>query len=192
MSNQPLIYPDFDETTNRTPKKKGKKKWVTVVKVIVAIPLLYFVFITLKAMFYPRLYFGPRIKGTVELVIDGQPYALTEDCIHTNERFLRVANDSCTVKCNIDGSAYVKIGGGYGKYGYVIDVEELEYPVYVTTYQMNSWETTDYDLVISVDTEAGTVSYEGTYSRNGSWTKHPYSFTVDAAEGDTMRIVGPG
>ena len=192
MSDQPLIYPNFDETTNSTPKKNGKKKWIHVIAGIAAIPLMYLFLRSLGGEFYGRLHMGPRIKGTVELIIDGQPYALTEDCIHTNDMFLRVANDSCTVKCNIDGSAYVKIGGGYGKYGYVIDVEELEYPVYVCTYQMNSWETTDYDLVISVDTEAGTVSYEGTYSRNGSWTKHPNSDTVEISKGYEASIVGPG
>lgn len=189
MSNQPLNYSDFNETINRTPKKNGKKKWIAF---LAAIPLLYLFLRSLGGEFYGRLHIGARIEGTVELTVDGQPYALTEDCIHTNDRLLRAANDGCKVTPNSDGSATVKIGGGYGKYGYVIDIKELEYPVYVCTYQMNSWETTDYDLVISVDTEAGTVSYEGTYSRNGSRYDKSVIFTVDAAKGYEASIVGPG
>lgn len=132
--------------------KKKEKIRTAVIIVLTAIAGL----VLCSPIFY-RLYRGDRIKGTVEVVIDGETYSLRESDIELS--------DAGKVKINADGTADISIHAGeYGKYGFDISDTPAGRSVSVSCFQFNWWNVTTFELKIEMNTSQGTVAYSGGYS----------------------------
>lgn len=135
--------------------KKGIAAVAAILAICMAFCLIY------KPVYY-RLYPGDRIRGDIQVIVDGQTYALTESSF----------SDSGKVTSKDDGSANVRIKAGeYGAYEFVMDADAVGQPVTIRCYQYNWWNVMDFDLQLHVDTQQNIATVSGsviTIADNGS------------------------
>lgn len=127
---------------------KNKKKMTAVI----AVPALCIAFCFICKPIYYRLYPGDRIKGDIQVIVDGETYALNENSFSACRR----------VKPEDDGSAKIRIKAGeYGAYEFVMHADAIGLPVTIRCYQHNWWNVWDFDLQINVDTQQNRAIISG-------------------------------
>ena len=167
-----------------------KKVFIIVLCAVIGVFLLICaLFAILRAALptlYYRIYPFARISGTVTVTVDGEPYVLQADSISAEEN----ASFSQTpqVRLHADGSAQVAIRAGkYGGYGFLVSVDGVEHPMNIASYQANWWNVTKFDLRVTVDTAAGTVTLESAaqlIGEDGSPYPLTYSETYSLSDPD--------
>ena len=117
-----------------------------------------------------RVYPGDRIKGTVQLTVDGKAAALTE------ESFSRV-NEEFTVEPLNDTTAQISMrGGAYGLYAVNLNNALADKSISIGCFQHNWWNVLRFDLQIAIDTKEGMITYSGhctLFGDNGRRTTEP-------------------
>lgn len=125
------------------------KKYTIIAAAVLAL-CMAFCFIC-KPVYY-RLYPGDRIRGNIQVIVDGQPCTLTESSF----------TDCRRADPEDDGSANIRIRAGkYGSYAFEMHVAALEAPVTVRCFQHNWWNVTDFDLQFQIDTKQNTAAVSG-------------------------------
>ena len=132
------------------------------------------------SLFYGYLYPFNRIKGTVEITIDGKNIPLSEceiSCMKANS----------SEKLHISGKKIKNRAGKYGAYIYIIKHDDTEIRYYL--YQSNCWNCADYDIEFIVNTSEKTVTCKGictSLCEDGSKTTDEYDdvLTLDYRESD--------
>ena len=155
---------------------KALKKSIIIIAVIFAVAvlasvILYFFF---KPVFYHFLYPFDRITGIVHVTMDGEKYNLISDDVIGQYEFkdeinVKVSNDADGLRTSIHG-------GEYGPYSLTIYIDGYNDPIEVGIYQYNWWNVTKFDLDISIDSEAATITFTSVAEVNG--TKENHSTTV--------------
>ena len=138
-----------------------KKGFIIVLCVVVGIILLIgALFALLRAAFptlYYRVYPFDRITGTVTVTADGKLYSLHSDSFSADKDTYRKMPK---VSIRADGSARVRIrGGDKAAYGFLLRIDGVEQPIRIGTFHFNWWDVTQFDLAVSVDTSADTVTF---------------------------------
>ncbi len=149
------------ETAVKAPRRTRKKVLIILLSVLAGVALLTGLLIGLCKTFLPHIYYrcylGDRITGTVTVTVDGEPYSLKTGSITPYD-------DSAIwkkprVNYLRDGSARVRIHAGrYGMYGFYLTIDDVVQPICITAYQFNWWNVTNFDLSVSMDTAANTVT----------------------------------
>ena len=133
-----------------------EKRWARIICCILVFLLLAAALLWLfdRPWYYRLFYWGNRIKGTIELTVDGQRVPFEMGSIENpQELFPR-----SSVFTESDNSVKLSIhAGDYGRYRFHIYHDALSKPIRVTVYQYNWWNVCDFKLMIDVDTNAGTV-----------------------------------
>ena len=151
---------------------------------------------SLKLLFpqlYYRLYLGDRITGTVTVTVDGDPYPLEHDAITPTDSDLF---KQARVSYRSDGSARVRIhSGAYGMYGFCLTIDGVAQPIHITAYQFNWWNVTSFDLSVSIDTEANTVTFSTVTEQlhnNGTVYTYVRTETVPLADSEIVFSIVDG
>lgn len=101
---------------------------------------------------YYRLYPFDRIRGNIQVVVDGQVCTLSEESF----------TDCRKVKLHDDGSASIGIQAGkYGGYEFLLHPDAMEQSISFRCFQHNWWNVMDFTVVINVDTQTAYVQYSG-------------------------------
>lgn len=132
--------------------RSGSKKGLIIfgAAVLAAASAWYFC----KPIYY-RLYPFDRIRGRIQINVDGQPAELSEASAQNIFRC-----EDMSFRRNADGSADISITAGeYGSYGFGISAENFSRPIEVTVMQLNWWSVTEFDLLCDIDTAAETVRF---------------------------------
>lgn len=162
-------------------KTRTKRRIIVIVASIFALVVILVIFY--KPIYY-RFYWGDRIQGTVRLVIDNEQAALQEHSI------LIIGEDK--MEYNDDGTAFIAFRGGeYGDYGFYVENSLIGQHVLINCFQHNWWSVQTFDLTISVNTSARTLSFGGYYttiSDNCEILKEEVLKTVDLS-GDWLDII---
>ena len=164
------------EAPVKTPRRTRKKVWIILLSALAGVALLIGLLIGLCKTFLPQIYYGcylgDRITGTVTVTVDGEPYPLKNGSITPYDPAVL---KKVPVDYRRDGSARVRIhDGAYGMYGFYLIVENVEQPIRISAYQ-DWWNVTSFDLSVSIDTAASTVTFHTDTSEideNGS----PYMY----------------
>lgn len=138
-----------------------KKVFIIVLCAVIGVFLLICaLFAILRAALptlYYRIYPFSRITGTVTVTVDGKPYSLHSDSISSVEDSYR---NTPHASVNADGSARVRIrGGDKDGYSFLLHIDGVEQPIRIGTFHFNWWDVTQFDLAVSVDTSADTVTF---------------------------------
>lgn len=167
---------------------KAKKKIIIVIIVLI---LLILGFIALTEFdLYLRLYIGNREKGTVTITVDGKKHELQKDDIRFEGKEIK-KKDEGSVK--IDGTtAHISLKAKeYGSHDFCIDNIPNCGTIIIKIYHWNWYSVTKFGLDINIDSEKGTLTYEGHYSNLndfGIYVKHEVSDTVDIQENENIAI----
>lgn len=165
-----------------------KKVFMIVLCVVVGIILLIgALFALLRAAFptlYYRVYPFDRITGTVTVTVDGKPYPLHSDSFSTDKTVYR---NTPHASINADGSARVRIRGGEKtSYGFLLHIDGVDQPIRIGTFHFNWWDVTQFDLTVSVDASADTVTFRCTakvIGNDGEW--------IPVEDSDTLSLSDP-
>ncbi|MBR5344054.1 MAG: hypothetical protein IK149_09170 [Oscillospiraceae bacterium] len=168
--------------------KLRKAAW-TLLKIAVVILLLLGSLYLLSRPWYYRLgYFGARISGTVRVEMDGEVYDLRAEDFSTVKTGRWEGRLSVREKA--DGSARVAIRAvDYGSYGFYLKLDGLEQPIWISSYQYNWWNVTRFELLIRVDSAAGTICFESAaedLDEDGRWRQEPHSETLDLSSDELV------
>ena len=143
----------------------------TVLGVLLLIAAGAFALRALLPSLYYRMYLGDRITGTVTVSVDGEPYALQYRSVSADQS--NPIGGIPRIRLNGDGSARIMLRAGeYGGYGFLLTVDSVEAPLHICAYQYNWWNVVRFDLHVSVDIAAQTVTLESsaqTLRDNGKW-----------------------
>ena len=113
------------------------------------------VFLFLKPVYYRILYPWDRITGTIHLTADGESREIGKSDITC----LYDAKDTAvSARPGQNGTKISIHAGEYGPYSILLHVEGIEKPVEIVVYQYNWWNVCSFDLEITVDSEANTIS----------------------------------
>lgn len=164
---------------------KLKRIVLTLAKIALAgLLLLGILFAVSRPMYYRLGFFGKRISGTVRVEIDGAVYDLEAEDFRIIPSV--TIGNRLSVREQADGSARVAIkAGNYGKYAFSLQLEGLDRPIRIISYQFNWWNVTRFDLQIRVDRAAGTVSFESeaeVLDENGRWSSEPHAATLNLSD----------
>ncbi len=155
---------------------KGKRFLICVLVIPVLLVVICFAFPQLPLRVYP----GDRIKGTVQLTIDGETITLREDS------FLRV-NDDVKVRIRENKAARISMQAGeYGSYGVNLVDDHLDRSVSINCFQHDWWNVMRFHLEITVDTKTQQITYFGhciTFGDNGRRINEPISQTQPITDG---------
>lgn len=116
-------------------------------------------------LFYHFLYPFDRIAGTVHVTMNGEEYKLKSSDVtgqfdFTEEIAVRVREDA-------DGASLSVHGGKYGPYSLIIRADGLNAPLEMVIYQYNWWNVTKFNMDISIDNAAETITFTSTAKVNG-------------------------
>ena len=141
------------------------KKATKITAVILAVILLLagISYLFLKPLYYRLFYFGDRITGTVSVMIDGEKYELK----------------AIDLSASHDNEKDMKIEFQNGADAAVI-------------YQYNWYNVSRFDLDVSIDHEAGTITMSSTaqvLSENGEWSQEKRATTVDFSDGACVHYI---
>ena len=136
------------------------KKYKVLICVSLAIILALSVCILSKPL-AARLYLGDRIKGTVEVVVDGAPFVLSEGNFDVD--------DGVKLEAGKNGTMNVALrAGDYGDYPLVLTGVFADRPITVHCFQHNWWNIMTFDLKVQIDTEKNEVTYSGSVTTRGA------------------------
>ena len=149
---------------------------IAVLAIIAAFCTKFF----MPSFFYGYIYPFSRIRGTVEVTIDGKDIPLS-DCLVT------CTHRDQAEKLHISSNKIKNRAGKYGAYQYVIKHGDTEIRYYL--YQSNRWNCADYDIKFTVLTSENTVSCNGSRTslcEDGSKTTGNYDdvLTLDYRDSD--------
>ena len=169
---------------------RRRKVFIIVLCAVIGLILLICaLFATLRAALptlYYRIYPFARITGTVTVTVDSKPYVLKADSVSAEENASFI--ETPQVRLYADGSAHVAIRAGkYGGYGFLLSVDGVEHPMHIASYQANWWNVTKFDLRVTVDTAADTVTLESAAQLIGE-DGSPYHLTYS----ETYSLSDPG
>lgn len=171
----------------RTVKKATK---ITAVILAVILLLAGISYLFLKPLYYRLFYFGDRITGTVSVMIDGEKYelkAIDLSAAHDNEKDMKIEFQN-----GADAAAISVHGGEYGPYTLTFHIDGVEFPLEAVIYQYNWYNVSKFDLDVSIDHEAGTITMSSTaqvLSENGEWSQEKRATTVDFSDGRCIHYV---
>lgn len=151
---------------------KALKKSIIIIAVILAVAvltsgILYFFF---KPVFYHFLYPFDRITGIIHVTMDGEKYNLISDDVTEQYEF----KDEISVKAHKDSDGLKTSihGGEYGPYSLAIHIDGLNEPIKAVIYQYNWWNVTEFNLDISIDSAAETITLTSIAEVNGITENH--------------------
>ena len=130
-----------------------RKIGLTVLRIIAALAILCII---------SRPLLTTRISGNVTVDMDGEVYILhPEDFSIIKNDYL--SGNRLSVKENEDGSAWIGIkAGSKGTYAFVLQLEGIDKPIEISSFQFSYWNVVRFDLLIHIDRDAGIVNYECT------------------------------
>ena len=132
----------------------SKKAWLVIIPAV-SVVLVAVVCFLYRPLYY-RFYFGDRIKGEVQVAIDGKAALFDEE--RTNEHWNNEGDFSIT-----DHTAMIALtAGDYGMYDFQIYVIGMDQPVQISVMQFNWWNVHTFCLHVAVDTNTNTAIF--TYS----------------------------
>ena len=160
VSVDTILCGNAPEATRKPRMRTRKRVWIILQSALLGAALLIWLAIgCLKYLFpqlYYRVYLGDRIQGTVTVSLDGEFYPLKTGSIIPYDPYVETPR----VTYRSDGSARVRIhSGAYGMYGFCLTIDGVAQPIHITAYQFNWWNVTSFDLSVSIDTEANTVTF---------------------------------
>ena len=165
-----------------------KKVFIIVFCAVIGIFLLICALFAILRAAFPTLYYRiyhpfNRITGTVTVTVDGKPYSLHSDSISSVEDSYR---NTPHASVNADGSARVRIRGGEKDgYGFLLHIDGVEQPIRIGTFHYNWWAVTQFDLSVSVDTSADTVTFRSAAKvirNDGEWIPVEDSVTLSLSD----------
>lgn len=155
---------------------KALKKPVIIIALFLAAAIFIsgILYLFFKPTFYHFLYPFDRITGTIHVTMDEEKYNLKSDDVIGQYEFkdeinVKVSNDADGLRTSIHG-------GEYGPYSLTIHINGLNDPIKAVIYQYNWWNVTKFNLDISIDSAAGTITFTSIAKVNG--TKENHSSTV--------------
>ena len=175
------------EAPVKTPRRTRKKVWIILLSALAGVALLIGLLIGLCKTFLPQIYYrcylGDRITGTVTVTVDGEPYPLKKGSITPYDSAVL---KKVPVDYRRDGSARVRIrGGDKASYGFLLHIDGVEQPIRIGTFHYNWWAVTQFDLAVSVDTNADTVTFRcnaKVIGNDGEWIPVEDSATVPLSD----------
>lgn len=138
-----------------------KKKLFPLIIAVIVIALMVFCFFC-KPIYY-RIYPFDRIKGDIEIIIDGQSLSPESSSFYNKSRC-----DDISVKTKDNISSVSVRGGKYGGYSFTIDIPEINRPIEVRVFQLNWWNTIDFYLSVDIDTAHNEIIYSCHFEQNDS------------------------
>ena len=125
---------------------------------VLAVALLFVVvvFVFCKPIAH-RFYPFDRITGTVRVTVDGEPYDLKAGDV-TGSQYGR-EDVEVELRKTADGTKLSMHGGEYGPYVLVFHINGTDLPLEAVVYQYNWYNVTEFELDISIDTAAETVTF---------------------------------
>ena len=123
-----------------------------------------------KPVFYHFLFPFDRITGTIHVTMNEETYNLKTDDVTGQCDF----KDDISVKAR-EGADGLKIsihGGEYGPYSLAIHIDGLNAPIKAVIYQYNWWNVTAFNLDISIDSAAETITFTSTAKVNNAMENH--------------------
>ena len=180
-----LYCPYLESEVSSLPRKKV---FIIVLCAVIGVFLLICaLFAILRAVLptlYYRIYPFNRITGTMTVTVDGMPYVLQADSISAEEN--ASFSEAPRIRLHADGSAQVAIRAGkYGDYGFLVSVDGIEQPIRIGTFHYNWWAVTQFDLSVSIDTSADTVTFRcaaKVIGNDGDWIPVEDSATVPLSD----------
>lgn len=133
------------------------KKTAKIIAIILAAALLLagLVFLLFRPLYY-RFYPFDRITGTLRITVDGEEYALKAGDVTGR---LDASEIAVGFRNGADGAEISIRGGEYGPYSLLIQVDGVSIPMEAVVYQSNWWNVVKFDLDISIDRAAGTITF---------------------------------
>ena len=109
-----------------------------------------------------RLYPFSRVKGTIQLSVNGSACNLNENSFDLTQNS---EGHSGKVRIKDNNTANVSFRAyKYGKYSIIITDASTEEPLIVSISHQNNWDRQTFDVNINVDTDTQTVTCETKYS----------------------------
>lgn len=123
--------------------------------IVLTILLLFMIVLRfLTPGIYYRFYFGDRIKGTVTVMIDGEPAVILKDSLSDSQT--RAEGNVLHISARANA---------YGSYPFSFSVEELpDITFHFYSFQFNWWNVTRFDLRYNVNTEERIVEYRAEHT----------------------------
>lgn len=139
--------------------RTSKGTWKFIALVLAVALLFVAVVLLLCKPIAHRFYPFDRITGTVSVTVDGEPCALKAGDV-TGWR----GREEVEVgfRETADGAKLSIRGGDYGPYVLVFHINGTDIPLEAVVYQYNWYNVTEFDLNISIDTAAETVTFSST------------------------------
>lgn len=162
------------------------KKATKIIAVILAVILLLagISYLFLKPLYYRFFYFGDRITGTISVTIDGEKYDLKGSDLfatHDNEKDIKIG-----FRNQEDAAAISIHGGEYGPYRLMIQIDGIDSPLEAVIYQYNWYNVSKFDLDISIDRAAETITFSSTaqvFNETGELSKENRTTTAVFSDG---------
>ena len=135
-------------------------------------------------MYYRVFYFGDRISGTASVTIDGEAYELKTDdisAIHGSSKEIKAR-----FRSEANAAAISIHGGEYGPYTLIVHIDGIDLPLEAVIYQYNWYNVSRFDLHITIDREAETITLSSTanvLSENGEWSTEDHTTTAGFSDG---------
>ena len=139
--------------------KKSKKILKIIAEVLAAVIVL--IALTHNPVYY-RLYLGKRVKGTVQVIVDGEVYDIDESNFNVTH-----TADKRSGKIHVNSKDVAKIkfrANKYGKYAFDIVDTPVNKPISISFYQANWWNVQRFNITISIDTSSKTIDYNARVS----------------------------
>lgn len=171
--------------TNENTKKRGNKL-LKVCAVLIGLLLIWNTAVRFLAYpVYARLYFLPRLKVSVNLTVDGEPYRLERDAVQGLPRddlqkdisriaWFQAKNAGCRFREWND--SYIS-----NPFQIRIQTDSMQTPKYipVDVNSGGSYDLAQYNVEINVNTKSGSYTYTGS-GRKGKeqWDAHKGSGTL--------------
>ena len=91
---------------------------------------------------------------------------------------------------NADGSVRVRIrGGDKDGYGFLLHIDGVKQPIRIGTLHYNWWSVTQFNLAVSVDTSADSVTFQSVakvIGNDGDWIPVEDSATVPLSDPEIL------
>ena len=151
---------------------KAFKKSIIIIALILAVAVLVsgILYLFFKPVFYHFLFPFDRITGTIHVTMNEEKYNLKKDDVIGQCDF----KDAINVKAREDADG-LKIsihGGEYGPYSLAIHIDGLNEPIIAVIYQYNWWNVSKFNLDISIDNAAETITFASNAKVNDTLENH--------------------
>ena len=160
------------------------RKAAKIMAVLLAAVLLLAgtVFLFFRPLYY-RIYPFDRITGTVRIAIDGENYDLKAGDV---TGMLDSSEIKVGFRNGADGAELSVRGGEYGPYRLMIHVDGMSSPLEAVVYQTNRWNVSKFELEISIDRAAETITFTSSakvVNAGSGWIPENHTTTEDFSNG---------